>query len=386
MNILIVHNYYNIPGGEDAVVKNEIELLTKKGHKVFTYFKYNKDLITSGIKNKFKIFKNTIFNKDIESEIKKIIRLNAIDVVHCHNIFPQVSPSIYKYAKECGCKVFQTIHNFRFLCANALLLKNEKICKKCISGTILNGVFHKCYHNSFLESLTWYLMIKKFYNDKLYNFVDKFICLTEFNKDILSTKLPCEKMVIKPNFSTFIINKKYAMSLLEKKYFLFVGRLDKSKGIDKLINYFEKQNKYKLVVCGDGPLLETFKNQDYHNVLIKGHCSKEEIINSYRSAYSLIVPSIWYEGFPMTILESLSQGVPVIVNNIGNLPYIIKDGFNGLVCDFSNIEKINDTLNKMTFNNTLYQQLVVNSIKSVETLYSPDINYKQLMSIYNYDR
>lgn len=383
MNILIVHNYYTIPGGEDTVVHNEINMLKKHGHNVFTYFKRNKKLNTNGIKNKIKAFKNTIFNKSIRKEIQQLIKEKNIDIVHCHNTFPQISPSIYKYAKECGCKVFQTIHNFRFLCANAQLLKNNEVCTKCVNHNKANAIKNKCYHDSFFQSFTWYLMIKKLSKRKLYDYVDYFICLTDFNKVLLSNFIPIKKIVVKPNFSNFIPNRGKVQLELNKEYFMFVGRLDKSKGIDKLIDYFEKAKISNLIVCGDGPLMKDLKNKKLKHVILNGLCNKDKIISLYKKAYALIVPSVWYEGFPMTILEAFSQGVPVVVNEIGNLTNIVQNNYNGMIYKFNDYNDLNTIINKLMGDSSFLSRLSNNAIYTATTKYSENENYKKLLSIYS---
>ena len=375
MNILIVHNFYKIPGGEDSVVKNEIELLKMHGHNVYTYFKDNKDISTSGIFNKIKLFKNTIFNRTIKKEIQTVIKENNIDIVHCHNTFPLISPSIYKYAKQMGCKVFQTIHNFRFLCASADFVRNECICQDCINKGMKCALKNKCYHNSFSQTLSWYKLQKNFRRKKLYKYVDKFICLTEFNKKILSNIIPNEKIVVKPNFSFF---ERIDDSSKDKTQFLYIGRIEKIKGIQTLIDVFDKENMPKLVICGTGNDFEYFKNNiKESNIVFKGFCNKEKLYKELDKSIALIVPSNWYEGFPMTIAEAMSFGVPVIARNIGNLPYIVKDNETGLL--FNTNEELSGLVSYLNSLSEKRKELSNNCIKYVNEYLSPNENYKILM-------
>ena len=378
MNILIVHNFYKIPGGEDSVVKNEIELLKMHGHNVYTYFKDNKDISTNGIFNKIKLFKNTIFNRTIKKEIQTIIKENKIDIVHCHNTFPLISPSIYKYAKQMGCKVFQTIHNFRFLCASADFVRNECICQDCINKVMKCALKNKCYHNSFFQTLSWYKLQKNFRRKKLYKYVNKFICLTEFNKEILSNIIPNEKIVVKPNFSFF---ERIEDSSKDKTHFLYIGRIEKIKGIQTLIDVFNKENMSKLVICGTGNDLNYFKNNmNNANIVFKGFCNKEELSKELDKSIALIVPSNWYEGFPMTIAEAMSVGVPIIARNIGNLPYIVKNNETGLL--FNTNEELTGLVSYLNTSQEKRKELSNNCIKYVNEYLSPNEIYKILMDIY----
>ena len=378
MNILIVHNFYKIPGGEDSVVKNEIELLKMHGHNVYTYFKDNKNISTNGIFNKIKLFKNTIFNRTIKKEIQAIIKENKIDIVHCHNTFPLISPSIYKYSKQMGCKAFQTIHNFRFLCASADFVRNECICQDCINKGMKCALKNKCYHNSFSQTLSWYKLQKNFRRKKLYKYVDKFICLTEFNKEILSNIIPNEKIVVKPNFSFF---ERIEDSSKDKTHFLYIGRIEKIKGIQTLIDVFNKENMSKLVICGTGNDLNYFKNNmNNANIVFKGFCNKEELSKELDKSIALIVPSNWYEGFPMTIAEAMSVGVPIIARNIGNLPYIVKNNETGLL--FNTNEELTGLVSYLNTSQEKRKELSNNCIKYVNEYLSPNENYKILMDIY----
>lgn len=377
MNILIVHNFYKIPGGEDTVVKNEIKLLKMHGHNVYTYFKDNKDISTNGIFNKIKLFKNTIFNKSIKKEIQTIIKENKIDVVHCHNTFPLISPSIYKYAKQMGCKVFQTIHNFRFLCASAELYKDKTICEECLNKNIKCALKHKCYHNSFSQTLSWYKLQKNFRKKKLYNYVDKFICLTEFNSIKLSHIIPKEKIAIKPNFA-FIDSK---ISKKSSEQFLYLGRIEEIKGIDTLINVFSKDGMPKLVLCGKGNDLEKYKAcVKTDNILFKGFCNKEQMVEELEKSTAIIVPSKWYEPFSMVLVEGMHAGISVIARNIGSLPYNVLDNVNGLL--FNTEDELSDIVKNLYNDKTLQDKLSIGAYNYAKEKLSAEVNYQKLMSIY----
>ncbi len=378
MNVLIVHNYYKTPGGEDSVVKNEVELLRAHGHNVYTFFKNNEEIDTKGLLKKIALFRNTIFNKSIENEVKSIIKEKNIEIVHCHNTFPLISPSIYKYAKEMGCKVFQTIHNFRFLCASADFVRDGGICKECVDKNIKCALKHKCYHSSFAQTFSWYKLQKNFRKKEMYKYVDKFICLTDFNKQILSNIIPEEKIAVKPNFSFFKADEGCDEN---KTQFLYIGRIEEIKGIRTLIDAFDREGMPNLVLCGNGSDLEFFKGQTKHaNVIYNGFCSKEQLISELSKSIALIVPSNWYEGFPMTIAEAMSMGVPVIARNIGNLPFIVKNGVNGST--FNNEEELAGIVSNLLCDCYLRNKLSLGAKKYAEDELSPEMNYKRLISIY----
>ncbi len=379
MNILIVHNFYKTSGGEDTVVFNEIEILRKNGHKVFTYFKYNDNIDISGF-NKIGLFKRTIFNRSIKKELTEIIKSNQIEVVHCHNTFPLISFSVYQYAKKAGCKVVQTIHNFRFLCANGEFVKDGEVCEDCLTVGLRCALKNKCYHKSFFQTFAWVEMQKRFRKKRGYKYVDKFICLTEFNKEKLSFIIPREKICVKANGSKF--EPEYSKE--KRNQFLFVGRLEKIKGCELLISAFSRNGMPKLKICGEGKEREQLERlaSRCENIEFAGKLDSEKLKKELERSYAVIVPSKWYEGFPMIIAESFSLGVPVIANDMGNLPYIVQDKVNGMIYDRNSVDSMAEIVLNLYHDPELQKQLQENAFDTFKSQLSNEKNYQNLMRIY----
>ncbi len=379
MNILIVHNFYKTSGGEDTVVFNEIEILRKNGHKVFTYFKYNNNIDISGF-NKIGLFKRTIFNRSIKKELTEIIKSNQIEVVHCHNTFPLISFSVYQYAKKAGCKVVQTIHNFRFLCANGEFVKDGEVCEDCSTVGLRCALKNKCYHKSFFQTFAWVEMQKRFRKKRGYKYVDKFICLTEFNKEKLSFIIPREKICVKANGSKF--EPEYSKE--KRNQFLFVGRLEKIKGCELLISAFSRNGMPKLKICGEGKEREQLERlaSRCENIEFAGKLDSEKLKKELERSYAVIVPSKWYEGFPMIIAESFSLGVPVIANDMGNLPYIVQDKVNGMIYERNSVDSMSEIVLNLYHDPELQKQLQENAFDTFKSQLSNEKNYQNLMRIY----
>ena len=132
--ILQIHNFYQIPGGEDVVVRNEKKLLEEHGHEVFTYYRSNKELNEGGKLKKLLIPFTAVYSFKTYREVKKIIRENKIDIVHVHNTLMMVSPSVFYAAFRCKVPVIQTLHNFRMLCPAGSFFRNDVICEECVDG------------------------------------------------------------------------------------------------------------------------------------------------------------------------------------------------------------------------------------------------------------
>lgn len=204
--ILMVHNYYQIPGGEDMVVANEKKLLEEHGHKVILYTRNNTELKTMRMLTKFFLPFNTVFNVKTYWDVRKIIKKNDIDIVHVHNTLNLISPSVYYAAVNCGVPVVQTLHNFRMLCPGATFYRDGHICEECLTKGLKCAVKYGCYRNSKVQTLACVITTLIHRKTGIYKKIN-FICLTDFNKEKLlqfnKTKniIDEAKVYIKPNFT-----------------------------------------------------------------------------------------------------------------------------------------------------------------------------------------
>lgn len=251
--ILQVHNYYQIPGGEDTVVANEKKLLEDHGHEVVQYSRNNSELKEFSKFRKLLLPFTTIFNPRTYKEVKRIIGEQNIDIVHVHNTPNLISPAVYYAALSCKVPVVQTVHNFRLLCPGATFYRDGHICEDCVKHGLGCGVKHGCYRGSKVQTLvcvlsTWLHRMMGIYGKLNY------ICLTEFNKEKLLTlkQIKAEQVFIKPNF---VVNEIAAIPYGERpNQYIFAGRLDKLKGIDILFESWEQmgESALTLIVCGTG--------------------------------------------------------------------------------------------------------------------------------------
>ncbi len=381
--ILIVHNYYQIPGGEDTVVANERKMLEDNGHKVFMYTRHNDEIKERNIFGKIKLPFETIYSLKTKKEVIKIIKENRIDIVHVHNTLPLISPSVYWAGKECGIKVVQTVHNFRLLCPAATFVCADSICEDCVTNGLKCSIRRKCYRNSKIQTLIVASMLKINRIIGSYKKVDAYIALTKFNKEKLSSLIVKEKIYIKPNFCN---KPEYqVIPANNREYFMFLGRIDKLKGIYKLVEAWKNIKNDKLIIAGSGPydmIIQNYiKDNNMNNVMFLGRKSNEESKKILSKAKALIVPSQWYEGLPMTIIEALSLGVPVIGSDIGNIYSVLKEGEIGYIWDGKK-NTLEYIVNKFHENRNL-DLYVENSLREYITKYTVDKNYSILQELYN---
>ena len=260
-NILIVHNYYQIPGGEDTVVANEKHILEKYGHKVYLYTRTNEELKDLNILQKLALPFKFIFNLETYKDIYRIIKDNNIDIVHVHNTLMIISPSVYYAALRNKIPIVQTIHNFRFLCPSATFYRDGAICEECVTKGLGCAIIYGCYRNSRFQTLACVICMKIHRITGIYGKIN-YICLTEFNKEkLLKLKQIKESRVfVKPNFVVA-----QDLSIRDRNGFLFVGRLEEIKGIIELLEawYQADLEDEQLNICGIGPLLN--KCEEYVN-------------------------------------------------------------------------------------------------------------------------
>lgn len=332
--VLIVHNYYQIPGGEDTVVENEKRLLEEHGHEVVLYTRHNSELKNMSKVQKLLLPFSTVFNPRTFREIRAVIKEENIDVLHVHNTLNLVSPAVYYAGFSKKIPVVQTIHNFRLLCPGATFYRDGHICEDCVEEGMFCAVKHKCYRESRVQTLACVISTWIHRRAGIYGKLN-YVCLTEFNKSkLLSLKqIKREKIFVKPNF----VQQENDIKPYDqrKNQFVFAGRLDELKGIRFLLEAWnEYQAKdYRLVICGKGPLEEWcheyVESNKLDNVELKGFVPNQTVKEIIGESKAMILPTKWYEGFPMTIVESYSMGTPVIGTDLGNTGSLIEEGKSG---------------------------------------------------------
>lgn len=376
-NILIVHNYYQITGGEDTVIANEKKMLEDHGHKVILYTRSNSELKNMGILRKLVLPLTTIYNPRTARDIKRIIKNNNIDIVHVHNTLNLISPAVYYAALSMRKPVVQTIHNFRLLCPGATFYRDGHICEDCVSKGLTCALKHRCYRGSFFQTLVCVISTKIHRLTGIYGKIN-YICLTEFNKKkLLELKqIKPEKVFVKPNF----VNRKVENEEKRKNQFVFAGRLDKLKGIDLLLKTWKEMGKIapKLVICGTGPMEKWCKDyieENRLNIEMKGFVPNEKVLRIIGESKALILPTQLYEGFPMTIVEAYSVGTPVICTDVGNCGCLVEEGVTGW--KFKNkkeLIRILDSFPVVPIYNQVYEHYQKN--------FTEGTNYNNLLIIY----
>ncbi len=384
--ILIVHNKYLQSGGEDSVVQNEMDILSKNNYKVFYKEFDNRSLQDSSIK--FIVFPFAIFFNIVAFiKIYWLIRKYKIEVVHVHNFYYKASPSVFWAAHLAGAKTVLTLHNYRLFCLNGIFFRDGKTCFDChTAGNFSKGISEKCFKSSkiFSTALSWSTQFHRSIGTWK-NKVDKFVVINPFMPQLLSDiGISSDRIILKRN----VLSNYETASLKEygkrEDFYLYVGRLSIEKGIHHLIEAFKKNGK-KLLIVGDGDLVEYVKETISDNIQYLGAMSKDQVLNLYARCKALIFPSLWIEGMPMTIIEALSKGtIPIVATSV-NTTLMIQPGQNGFLYEAGNIDDLIRVISIFEALNTMERnKLSQNAYQQFLDTYSEAIHLKTIEGIYSF--
>lgn len=337
MKILIVHNRYQQPGGEDAVVDSEYAMLKNFNHETFLYERNNSEINLLSFPGKLHTLFQIGWSQKTYTEIKKIIREFKPDIAHFHNIFFLITPSAYYACHQEGIPVVQSQHNFRLLCSNGLFFRNNNICEECLEKkSLLWGVYHRCYQHSYLLTAAFVKILSDHWKLGTWTrMIDRYIVGSEFvrQKYILGG-IPPSKIVVKPNFVNFR-DKSLAQSSKKEVYVLYAGRLSAEKGVKLLLEAWERISDIPLKIIGNGPLAAELNRmaqlKNLGQVQFLGYLSSDRYERCLSEAALTVIPSLCYENFPRILVESYALGIPVVASDQGSLKELVSEHKTGLL-------------------------------------------------------
>jgi glycosyltransferase involved in cell wall biosynthesis len=386
LKILVVHNAYQQRGGEDAVVGAESELLEANGHRVVRYERHNDELRERGALGRLGTALETVWSSRSFRAMRELIEREQPDVVHFHNTFPLISPSAYYACAGAAVPVVQTLHNYRLWCPGAKFLRDGKVCEACLGRAIAwPAVVHRCYRNSRPATTVAATMLAVHgamgsWRTK----VDAYIALSEFNRHkFIEGGLPPERIFVKPNF----VQDHAGPRTRPGDYALFVGRLSEEKGPQLLLPAWRGMGtKPALRIAGDGPLLQKLsadlEASPLRHVEILGRCSPDAIRLLMKDARFLVFPSMWYEGFPMTIAEAFASGLAVVSARLGSMAELVRDGETGLHFEPGDVADLSAKAEWAWNHPDELSRMGAAARGEYEAKYNPSANYEMLMRIY----
>lgn len=315
------------------VFELEIEMLRARGHQVTTYFLRNDEIRLDGMRTKLVLLKDSIWSANSHREMTSLLLSFKPDVVHVHNTFPRVSPSIYSACAAAEVPVVQTLHNYRMFCPAGTFFRDGHICEACLEGEVWRGVVHGCYRSSRTASAAAALVQSAHRRlDVWGGGIARYVALTRFSQEkFIQGGVPPARIRVKPNF----VHPDPGYGDDAGRYALFVGRLSPEKCVDTLLEAWSliKQD-IPLLIAGDGPEFEPLRlnagRRGLDAVHFLGPLTRPEVLALMREARFLVFSSGWYENFPMVIAESFASGIPVVCPRLGAMQELVANHRTGL--------------------------------------------------------
>jgi glycosyltransferase involved in cell wall biosynthesis len=325
MRVLILHSRYlsGDASGENRVVRDEAKLLAEGGHAVQVYDPsptraHGMRLVTTAI--------DAVWSTDGGKAVRHLIGRFRPDVVHCHNLFPMLSPAVIRTCHSRGIPVVITLHNYRLMCLPSTFLRDGRVCEDCLGRAPWPGVIHRCYRDSLPGSTVLATSLLVHRSLRTFEHVSLFLAVSPFVRDKhIEAGLRADRIRVKSNF-TWSVPRREGTG----RNFLYLGRLSPEKGVKTLVRAWDDVGA-ELVVVGDGPDADQLRTEAPPSVRFVGPLPGEDVVDLIREARAVLVPSVWYEAQPRVILEAYAAGVPVVASRIGGLPDLIIEEESGLL-------------------------------------------------------
>ena len=392
MKILLVHNFYGstAPSGENTAYKAEANLLRSYGHTVTEYTRHSDEIIRRGMYGTLRGALSTVWNPFTLRELKRRVNEAKPDIVHLHNTFPILSPSVFYASRGQHVPTVMTMHNYRIGCSAATALRNEQPCMLCLENkSVLPALWYGCYRDSRLATLPVSAMIA-FHSgrDTWRKNVDAFITLTDFQREkMVQFGIPDKSLFVKPHF---LQDPPRPVEWKDRDAkFVFIGRLYAAKGVHILIEAWKRWGKEapRLEIIGDGPMKDELlrsvnTSEAAGSVSFAGNVPREEVLKHLSTAKLLILPSLCYEGFPMVVQEAYALGVPVAASKIGSLPFLVRDDVTGILFAPGSPEDLRTRITALLADDARLEKLGMNARREFEDKYTSDKNHEMLMAIY----
>jgi glycosyltransferase involved in cell wall biosynthesis len=385
VRVLILHNAYRFPGGEERAVAADRNLLVANGHEARVYERSYDEITERDLAGRARLGFEVFWSPATYRQVRNSIRNWRPDIAHIHNVFPLISPSAYAACRAEGVPTVQTLHNYRLVCAASTLLRDGLPCELCVGRVPWPAVRYACYRGSRVQSIAMAGSIAAHsFAGTWRNDVDAYIALTDFARRIfVRGGLPANRLFVRPNS----VDVPPPESYVGPRSAVFIGRLSQEKGIAVLLEAWRKLD-LPLTIVGDGPLLSYVRSyaasHDMRHVEIAGRLPHAEALERLRGSGMLVFPSICYEGLPYALLEALSAGIPVIAADLGSQAEIVADGTNGLLFERGSAVALAAAVRKLVDSPRLAERLARGARRVFEERYSPEQSFARLMEVYRF--
>jgi glycosyltransferase involved in cell wall biosynthesis len=384
LRILLVHNYYEQPGGESGVFENLLRLLQRVGQEVEVYSRHNSEILSFSRKDKALMGMSAFFSLRTWSEVKALVRRKRPAVAMVQNVFPLISPSVYYALQSETIPTIQLVYNYRFVCPDAQLFSQGEICERCVLGNHWHAVARKCYRDSRALS-AWYAAILKLHRvtRTFARNSDAFIIPDHFlGTRLVKGGIPAQK--IKKNVNPFFVED-YQPCYKPGEFILYVGRLVRQKGVFTLIKAMSHSSSAgpPLYIVGDGELrreLETLiSDLDLRNrVKLLGPRWGSEVQSLIRNSRFIVIPSEWYDNLPLILCQAYAMAKPVIASAINGIPEYVENGIDGFLYEAGNAEELAQCIDRLNADASMLCTMARNARRKAEEVFDYQAYWRTL--------
>ena len=395
MKVLLVNKFFFMKGGAETVYFQERDMLLSEGVDIVEFsMKHEKNIESKysdffvdnvdyyqeqTIKHKIDTAINFIHNRQACEKFNALLEQEKPDLVHFHNIYHQLTPSIIKVAKQFGCKTVLTAHDTKIACPSYTMYRNGHTCEACVHGSVWNATKYRCQEGSLIKSVL--LSVEALYQQASGNYqqLDAIVSPSRFLGRFIQQKLPHNRVEVIVNG----IDEDVSLEgTTDGGYFLYLGRLSQEKGVPTLAKaHQEMTEKAGLKIVGDGPIYSQLK-ESYPSAELLGFKSGDELLTLIKEAKAIIVPSECYENCSMSVIEAMSYGKPVIGSKIGGIPEQIRDGIDGYLFEAGNPQALADKLNQLVADPEMTTTMGNNSRKRFLSKYTLTQHKTDLLNLY----
>ncbi len=380
MKILQIHNHYRMRGGEDVMFEQICSLLRDHKHQVFTFERRSGDVV--GVRAKLAAFVTGVYSGAARDDVSHLIRTERPDLVHVHNLYPLVSPSVLEACGERGVPVVMRCPNYRLACPTGLFLRNGKACTRCEGGREYWCALTNC-RGDLVESTA---MAARSFAVRAWGLIREhvsvFIPPSAFVAGrLVRTGIPKEQIRVVPNT---VGVPDMPCDPANGSYIAFAGRLSEEKGVETLLDAARLLPRVPIRVAGEGPLSEVLRADATPNVTFIGQLSRSGLSEFYANARACVVPSVWHEAFGLVAAEAMAHGLPVIASRMGALPEIVDENSTGLLFDAGNAEALAKEIDLLWSDASTAQKMGSAGREKVIREYARDVYYKRLMDVYSF--
>lgn len=379
MRIGVIHNFYRCLGGEDVVVQNLCSLLAARGHTLIPFFRRSHELSTM-LFGKTCAFFSGIYSFSSRKRMRALLAAHSLDAIHVHNLFPLISPSVLGECHRAGVPIVMTLHNYRLSCPGGMHVCGGRVCERCVGGREYWCIVRNC-QESLPKSLGYAVRnmaarVFRLYADN----VAVYIVFTRFHRDrLISEGVPSDRVAVIPNM---VLPEPAAASCPLGEYVAFSGRISLEKGIETLLSAACNCPDIPFKIAGRSERMSHIVNTAPQNVTFVGHLAGAKLKDFYKCARILVMPSVWFETFGMSLAEAMAWRKPTIASRIGALTEVVEEGTTGFTVAPGNAQELSEKISYLWNRPGLGQQMGQAGLEKTIREYSPARCYEQLVAVY----